>query len=89
MVVVVNGIMFASCGEREMMLESSLKPIAYASEVSEIMSDPNEISKLGRLLVARTKLLPALMKEFKFDNVMKIFKWEYASDKVSLCENLF
>ena len=38
---------------------------------------------------ARIKIFPDLIKGLKFDNVMKIFMWEYASSKVEVCENLF
>lgn len=60
--------------------------VAYADGVKNVVGATNEISRLERLLEAKSYFLPKFMSELTFEGIMKIFMWEYASSSVEVYE---
>ena len=86
---VMDGVVLASVVEREGELcTKSCVVVAYADGVKNVVDATNELSRLLLLQRAKDDFLPKFTKELTFEEVMTIFKWEYASPAVEVYENL-
>ena len=86
---ILDGVVLATVAEREgELLTKDCTIVAYADGVKSTVDATNEIFRL--LLLSRAKLhfLPKFTEELTFEEVMKIFMWEYASSTVEVYENL-
>lgn len=85
---VVNGSIIASMNEREMMISLEALPIAYVHEMSPTMESPTDNEVIKQLSVAKLTFLPQFTKDLSFEEIMELFKWEYASPNVEMYEHI-
>jgi hypothetical protein len=84
LIKIVDGVVTAACGEREMMLLSELKPIGYEESLKCIMDANDNVNLYSNYILAKQKRIPEIMKEIRFEDVMELFNWKYKSKKVEL-----
>lgn len=83
LIIVIEGIIYAAISEHEMMLPYELYTIAYSSLVSTCLEQENEIVK-SLTLSALRGILNERMLNLTFEDIMKLFMWEYVSTKVKV-----
>lgn len=84
LIIVMDGVLMGSCGEREMMIPFDLHTLAYVEDVCNIISMSDEIAKFTELLRLKENILPKIMVNLKFEEIMEIFMWEYISPSVEV-----
>jgi hypothetical protein len=87
LIILSNGILSASCMEREMFMLMDIKKVAYIDQVAEIVETEDYTQKI--LLYEDLKTtLPKLMAKITFQEVMNLFMWDYVSSKVEIYEDI-
>ena len=87
LIILSNGILSASCMEREMFMLMDIKKVAYIDQIKEIVETEDYTQKI--LLYEDLKTtLPKLMAKITFQEVMNLFMWDYVSSKVEIYEDI-
>lgn len=83
----ISGILMASYGEREMMLKSELKSIAYIEEINEAAGkNLQKLEFFTKISNISKNVIPLIMQDFKFEDVAKFLKWKFNPKKVKVYE---
>ncbi len=88
LIIVIEGCIYASCNEREILLPHELQTVAYVDQAFNIINEPDQIKRVQLWLEAKVTTFPKLMSKLNFQEIMDIFMWEYASDKVEIYETI-
>jgi hypothetical protein len=88
LLIVIDGVIYAACGDHEMMLPYDLHTVVYAEDVSNIITIKDRVELLTEMIRLKSNVLPKLMNNLKFQEIMNIFMWEYISTSVEIYETI-
>jgi hypothetical protein len=88
LLIVIDGVIYAACGEHEMMLPYDLHTVVYAESVSNVIAMKDPVEQFTAMLQLKAEVLPKLMVKLNFQEIMNIFMWEYISPKVEIYETI-
>jgi hypothetical protein len=88
LVGVSEGILVATCGEHEMALAYDLHTVAYSEQIQNALNEVDDIKRFNLMILLKTYDLPILLNKIKFQEIMRIFMWEYISNRVEIYETI-
>ncbi len=82
---ILDGVLMITIAEREM--ELKLKnpiTVAYVHELKSVIELSNEVLRFQKMFEIREEFIPDFTTDLEFEEIMEIFIWKYASDKVEV-----
>lgn len=86
LLIFADGVLSASCMEREMFMLMDIKKVAYVDQVREIVETEDYTKKMLLYVEYIKSTTPKVLSKITFQEIMNLFMWEYVSDKVEIYE---
>jgi len=90
LLIVLDCVLTGAINERELLLPHGMYPLAYTSELDEVVKlPPTQFNKTAQMMFEKATSITNTMREMRFEDVMKVLKWKYVSENVEVYETNF